>query len=273
MMEEVLAFDIETVPDVELGRRALGLDDSIADEDVARAMEQLRMQKTHGHPFPPLHQQRVVCISVVYRSAQVLRVRSLEEPAADEAAIIRSFFSGIERAAPKLVSWNGNGFDLPVLNYRALLHGIPAARFWETGENERDFRFNNYISRYHERHLDLMDVLSRYNQRQWIKLDDCAVALGFPGKSELSGSDVWPLYRQGRLEEIRAYCERDVLNTYLIYLRFEFLRGRLLRAEYVQLCDQLQTHLEEEAEARPHFAAFLTEWDRALDRAATGAPE
>ena len=141
------------------------------------------------------------------------------------------------------------------------------------GENERGFRFNNYISRYHERHLDLMDVLSRYNQRQWIKLDDCAVALGFPGKSELSGSDVWPLYRQGGLEEIRAYCERDVLNTYLVYLRFEFLRGRLLRAEYVQLCDQLQTYLEEEAEARPHLQAFLGEWDRSLDRAAAGAPE
>ena len=273
MMEEVLVFDIETVPDAELGRRLLGLDDSIPDADVARAMEQLRMQKTNGHPFPPLLQQRVVCISVVYRSPQVLRVRSLEEPEADEAAIIRSFFSGVERAAPKLVSWNGNGFDLPVLNYRALLHGIPAARFWETGDNERDFRYNNYISRYHERHLDLMDVLSRYNQRQWAKLDDCATALGLPGKAELSGKDVWPLYQQGELEQIRAYCERDALNTYLVYLRFEFLRGRLLRSEYVQLCDQLQSHLEEEGEERPHFQAFLDEWDRALDRVAAGVAE
>ena len=138
---------------------------------------------------------------------------------------------------------------------------------------KRDFRFNNYISRYHERHLDLTDVLSRYNQRQWIKLDDCAVALDFPGKPELSGSDVWPLCWRGGLEEIRVYCERDVLNTYLVYLWFEFLRRRLLQAEYVQLCDQLQAYLEEEAEARPHFAAFLAEWDRSLDRVAPSAPE
>lgn len=263
MISDVLVFDIETIPDVQLGRRIHKLSDDLPDEDVVRAMEQLRMQKTDGHPFQPLQLQRVVCISVVYRTEQVLVVKSLENLQADEEAILRSFYDGIERAAPRLVSWNGNGFDLPVLNYRAMHHGISAARFWETGEHEREFRYNNYISRYHERHLDLMDVLSRYNLRAAVGLDDCAVALGFPGKSDMSGADVWPAYRDGRLEEIRHYCETDALITYLVLLRFEFMRGNLLRDEYAEMCDQLHSYLEEED--HPHFRAFLERWDRSRD--------
>ena len=264
MIGNVLAFDIETVPDAELGRKIYGLTDDIPDEDVVRAMEQLRMQKTGGHLFQPLYLQKVVCISLVYRTESALLTKSLESLEAEESAIIRSFFEGIAHAAPRLVTWNGNGFDLAVLNYRAMYHGICAPRFWETGENEREFRYNNYISRYHERHLDLMDVLSRYNPRASAGLDDFATMLGFPGKPEgMSGSEVWPAYRDGRLAEIRAYCETDALNTYLVYLRFEHLRGNLLREEYVRLCDQLQSYLEEEEKA--HFRDFLEWWDRAGD--------
>ncbi len=264
MIGEVLAFDIETVPDVEAGRRIHGLGEEIPDEDVARAMEQLRMQKTGGHPFQPLHLQKVVCISVVYHADSVLLAKSLESPEAQEDAIIRSFFDGIDRAAPRLVSWNGGGFDLAVLNYRALRHGIRARIFWEMGESAREFRYNNYISRYHERHLDLMDMLSRYNLRAAAGLDEVATMLGFPGKPEgMSGSEVWPAYRDGRLGDIRAYCETDALTVYLVFLRFEHMRGKLSRASYVELCDQLQSYLEEEG--KPHFRDFLSRWDRARD--------
>ena len=261
MIGPVLAFDVETIPDIDLGRRIHGLGDEIPDEDVVRAMEQLRMQKTGGHQFQPLYLQKVVCISVVYRTDSTLMVKSLEDPEADEKTIVAKFFSVIDRFAPRLVSWNGNGFDLAVLNYRALYHGIQATRFWETGDGERDFRFNNYISRYHERHLDLMDVLSRYNPRAVAGLDDISVALGFPGKPQgMSGSEVWPAWQDGRLAEIRQYCETDALSTYLVFLRFELLRGRLLKEEYLELCDQLHSYLEEEDQ--PHYRDFLSRWDR-----------
>ena len=264
MIGDVLAFDIETVPDADLGRRLYNLSDDLSDEDVVRAMEQLRMQKTGGHMFQPLYLQKVVCISVVYHTESVLLAKSLEEIDSDERSIINNFFDGIERAAPRLVSWNGNGFDLAVLNYRAMHHGICAARYWETGENEREFRYNNYLSRYHERHLDLMDVLSQYNPRNAASLDHMASMLGFPGKPEgMSGAEVWPAYRDGRLAEIRAYCETDAISTYLVFLRFEFLRGNLTRTEYVLLCDQLQSYLEEED--KPHFHDFIARWDRAND--------
>lgn len=271
MIGDVLAFDIETIPDAEMGRKIHDLSDDLPDEDVVRAMEQLRMQKTGGHLFQPLYLQKVACISVVYRTDSVLVVKSLEDVEADESAIIRNFFDGIDRAAPQLVTWNGNGFDLVVLNYRAMHHGIAAARFWETGDNEREFRYNNYISRYHARHLDLMDILSRYNPRASAGLDDFATMLGFPGKPEgMSGAGVWAAYREGRMEEIRQYCEADALNTYLVFLRFEFLRGNLLREEYAGLCDQLQSYLEEED--RPHFRDFLSRWDRAGDPAGQAGP-
>ena len=109
-----------------------------------------------------------------------------------------------------------------------------------------------------------MDVLSRYNPRASAGLDDFSTMLGFPGKPEgMSGGEVWPAYRDGRLAEIREYCETDAISTYLVFLRFEFLRGNLLREEYVELCDQLQSYLEEEDKA--HFRDFLTRWDRAND--------
>ncbi|MEQ8204707.1 MAG: 3'-5' exonuclease, partial [Woeseia sp.] len=141
------AFDIETVPDVEFGRRMYDLD-GLSDADVGTAMQFKRQQKT-GSDFLPLHQQRVVAISVAFRTADTFKVWTLGDPDADEAEIIRRFYDGIERYTPELVTWNGSGFDLPVLHYRALLHGIQAPRYWDTGDNDRDFRYNNYLSRFH----------------------------------------------------------------------------------------------------------------------------
>ncbi len=79
-----------------------------------------------------------------------------------EKELIERFYDGIDRFTPNLVSWNG-GFDLPVLHYRALKHGVPGRRYWETGNEDTSFKWNNYLSRYHQRHLDLMDVLAMYN--------------------------------------------------------------------------------------------------------------
>jgi hypothetical protein len=130
----------------------------------------------------------------------------------------------IEKYTPQLVSWNGGGFDLPVLNYRALVNGIPASRFWDLGEDDREFKWNNYISRYHARHTDLMDVLAMYQTRANAPLDALAKMCGFPGKLGMDGSQVWHAFQDGRIEEIRNYCETDVVNTYLLYCRFQLMR-------------------------------------------------
>ncbi|MDH3401193.1 MAG: ribonuclease H-like domain-containing protein, partial [Chromatiales bacterium] len=121
------AFDIETVPDVEFGKALYGLD-GLSDEDAAQAMMNKRMQAT-GSDFLPLHQQRVVAISVAYRSKSGFRVWTLGDENASEKEIVSRFFDGLARFSPDLISWNGSGFDLPVLHYRAMKHGIDASRY------------------------------------------------------------------------------------------------------------------------------------------------
>ncbi len=129
------SFDIETIPDLEFGRRMWQLE-GLSDADVGWAMFFKQLQKT-GSDFLPLHQQRVVAISVALRTGDTFRFWSLGDRDSDEAELVRRFFDGIERYSPELVSWNGSGFDLPVLNYRALKHGIQAPRYWETGDDDR----------------------------------------------------------------------------------------------------------------------------------------
>lgn len=250
------SFDIETVPDVDFGRRMWNLD-GLSDADVGTAMTFMRQQKT-GSDFLPLHVQRIVAISVAFRTGDSFRVWTLGDRDADEAEIIRRFYEGIERYSPELVSWNGSGFDLPVLHYRALKHGIQAPRYWEMGDNDREFRYNNYLSRFHWRHIDLMDVLAGFQMRGRASLDQMAVMLGFPGKLGMSGDKVWPCWLDGGIDEIRNYCETDVLNTYLVYLRFEFMRGNIdavgLEKEYDLVRSTLRSMDQE------HLNQFLDAW-------------
>ena len=250
------SFDIETVPDVEFGRRFWDLD-GLSDDDVATAMLFKRQQAT-GSDFLPLHQHRIVAISVTFRTADTFKVWTLGNEDADEAEIVQRFFDGIERYTPDLVSWNGGGFDLPVLHYRALKNGIQAPRYWEMGEGDRDFKWNNYLSRFHWRHVDLMDVIAGFQPRGRASLDQMAVMLGFPGKLGMSGDKVWETYREGHIKKIRDYCETDVLNTWLVYLRFEFMRGNLdekgLEREY-SLVRSTLTKMDQ-----AHLNEFLSAW-------------
>ena len=158
-----LVFDIETVPDVDYGRRALDLE-GLGDAEVAAAMFALRREQT-GSDFLPLHLHRVVAISCALRDNDAFRIWSLGEPGDPEQVLIQRFFDGIDKYTPQLVSWNGKGFDLPVLHYRALVNSVRAPRYWDMGEDDREFKWNNYISRYHARHCDLMDLLSLYQPR------------------------------------------------------------------------------------------------------------
>ena len=252
-----LVFDIETIPDVDLGRRMFALD-GIPDEDVAKAMTFHRLQET-GSDFLPLHQHRIVAISVVWRHKDGLKVMSLGEPDSPERDLVAKFFDAIERHTPDLISWNGAGFDLPVLHYRALLHGIQSPRYWEMGENESAFRFNNYLSRFHWRHLDLMDVLSAWQGRSRASLSDIATLLGFPGKLGFAGDQVWDTWRRGDIGAIRDYCETDVLNTYLIWLRFQFMRGLLDDEGLAGEMARVRRFLA--ASEAGHWRAFAAAWD------------
>lgn len=254
----LFVFDIETIPDVEGGRRLYDLE-GLTDKEVANVMFHKRRQET-GTEFLRLHLHRIVAISVVLRSSDRFAVCSLGDEESSESEIIERFFKGIEKYVPTIVSWNGKGFDLPVLHYRSLVHGIQAPQYWETGDNNQSFKWNNYLSRYHRRHTDLMDVLAGYEMRANAPLDEVATLLGFPGKMGMSGAKVWDNYRAGDIKGIRDYCETDVLNTYLVYLRFELINGNLSHKEYEAECELVRTSLA--AEDKPHLTEFLNAWQR-----------
>jgi 3'-5' exonuclease len=256
---QTLVFDIETVPDTELGRRLYGISD-LPDKQVADIMYAKRRQETGGE-FLPHEQHRVVAISVALRERDHLKVWSLGGLEATEKEIIDRFYDGLERYTPDLVSWNGSGFDMPVLHYRSLLHGVTAARYWETGDHDQSFRWNNYLSRFHWRHLDLMDILSGFQNRGRASLQSVATLLGFPGKIGMSGADVWDAYQRGELAAIRRYCEADVLNTYLIYLRFELVRGKLTPLEYTQEIARVRQFLADSDAI--HWKEFAAAWPAA----------
>lgn len=256
-MTPALVFDLETIPDAEGLRKLNGWGADVPDAEVVERALAARREAV-GHDFLPLHLHKVAVIGCVFRDDQGLRVKTLGQADDPEAALLAGFFKTIERYTPKLVSWNGSGFDLPVLHYRALRYGIAAPRYWDTGDDDPAFRWNNYLSRFHWRHIDLMDVLSGYQSRACAPLDELAVLLGFPGKLGMSGARVWESYLAGDLAGIRNYCETDVLNTYLVYLRFELMRGRLSRERHDEECALLREHLAQAGQA--HFQEFLQAW-------------
>jgi predicted PolB exonuclease-like 3'-5' exonuclease len=257
-----LVFDIETIPDVDGLRKLHGLPGDVPDASVADMAFQLRRQATGGD-FLQLHLHKVLVISCALRDRDQFRVWSLGANGESEAEIIQRFFDGIEKYTPQLVSWNGGGFDLPVLHYRGLMHGVQAARYWDMGEGDykdsRDFKWNNYISRYHSRHLDLMDLLAMYQPRANAPLDDLAQLMGLPGKLGMSGAGVWDAYRAGKLADISNYCETDVVNTYLVYLRFQLMRGVLAPEQHKTQCELVRSTLAKSPE--PHWKEFIANWN------------
>nr|WP_294840107.1 3'-5' exonuclease [uncultured Methylotenera sp.] len=256
-MTPTLVFDIETIPDTDGIRSLLDLPADISDEDVAKiALHQRRQQ--NGTEFLPLHQHRVCAISCALREGKHFKVWTLGDPDSTEAEIIQRFFDGIEKYTPQIISWNGGGFDLPVLHYRALIHGINASRYWDLGEDDKEFKWNNYISRYHTRHLDLMDVMAMFNARANAPLDDLAKLCGFPGKLGMDGSKVWDAYKAGKIAEIRDYCETDVANTHLVYLRFQLMRGHLTPEAYEAEINLVRDTLS--GYTAPHWPEFLAAW-------------
>ncbi|HEY3180065.1 MAG TPA: 3'-5' exonuclease [Casimicrobiaceae bacterium] len=262
-MTPILVFDIETVPDVEGIRRVHDVPVQVGDADVLAWYGNYRRAATGGE-FPPLYLHRVVAVGCVLRDSAALTVWSLGETSDPEPELIRRFFDGIERYTPQLVSWNGGSFDLPVLQYRALLHGVSAARYWDWGDEDRDFRYNNYLARFHTRHLDLMDVLAMYQPRAYAGLDAMARLAGFPGKLGMDGGGVAASVTAGRLADVRNYCECDVMNTYLLYLRFRMMRGEIEGAAYARELALVRERIT--ALNAPHWHRFLDAWDRAGQR-------
>lgn len=257
-MTPVLVFDIETVPDVAGIRRVHDAPPGLPDGELMAWYAQQRRAAT-GNDFAPHALQRVVAIACALSEGTKFKIASVGDVDDPEPALIRRFFEMLDVHAPQLVSWNGSGFDLPVLHYRAMIHGVTAHRYWDWGDDDKDFKFNNYLGRYHTRHLDLMEVLALYQPRVYAGLDVMARLCGFPGKFGMDGSEVAGAVAAGRLAEVRDYCETDVFNTFLLYQRFRLMRGEIDAAGYAAELAIARERIA--ASDAPHWKAYLAAWD------------
>jgi len=258
-MTPTLVFDIETCPDIAGLRRVHTLPQGLDDAAVLAWYSQQRRAQT-GSDFAAHTLHKVVAIGCALREGTTFRVWSLGEADDPEEELIRRFFEGIGRYVPQLVSWNGSGFDLPVLHHRALIHGVAAAKYWDWGDDDKEFRYNNYLGRYHTRHLDLMEVLACYQPRACASLDTIARLCGFPGKLGMDGGDVYAAVCAGRLDDVRRYCETDVLNTYLLYQRFRLMRGELSSEDYANEMAIVRERIG--STGAPHWQQFIAAWDK-----------
>jgi len=267
--QNLFVFDIETVPDTEAVANLTGFDGTET-QQRRDELERYHLEITGGkNAFPRQPFHKVVAISFLEAEIQrggiggesyhLRELRSGGEAGFDEKQLLQGFFSYFERLKPRLVSYNGRGFDLPVLKYRAMVHGIQAPWLYEGGD-----KWNSYQSRYSaDWHCDLLEVLSDFGASARGKLNEVCSVLGFPGKFGVDGSDVAAMFDAGRIAEIRDYCETDVLNTYLVYLRLMQHRGTISTESYNQAVADIVALIEAEGAARPHLAEFLEAWGTA----------
>lgn len=267
--QTLFVFDIETIYDVHAAKTLTGSEET----DVLilrKQLEAYHADATEGkNTFPrqPFHQ--VVAISFLeaeisrdgkHETYALKELRSGGKEGVDEKTLLEGFFQYVAKLKPRLVSYNGRTFDLPVLKYRAMLHGISASWLYHSGD-----KWNNYGSRYSlDWHCDLLDALSDFGASARCKLHEVCAVMGYPGKIGVDGSQVAPLYDAGRIKEIRDYCETDVLNTYLVYVRYMYHRGDISQAGYNQAIRDVLSYLKE-TDDRPHLGEFFAAWEEACD--------
>jgi 3'-5' exonuclease len=252
----VLIFDIETVTDLKSGAHLYQLD--LADDDLEQALMKLRRQEA-GTDFQRLALHEIVCISGLWiDELGAMKLFSFSREKFTEAEILRKFLSIFDKRNPTLVSWNGSQFDLPVILFRAMYHGLSAPSLFDQGEIDTQKRYNNYQNRYHHRHVDLMDIMAMFNGRNFQKLDDIAQLLGFPGKRGEEGYHVPAYIKAQEWLKLTSYCEGDVLNTWLIYIRWLLLKGQLNSEDHRLWVQSTREYLT----TQPQHSQFLEIWSK-----------
>ena len=241
--QPIIVWDLETVPDLP-GFAA-------ANNMVGASTDAIRTAL--GDKFPKLIYHSIVCIGAVIANREQThwKVTAIAAPHVGERTekqLISGFVERIAEWKPLLVTFNGNGFDLPVLRYRAMIHKIAAP-----GLSGRP-----YFNRYTEDAIDLCDVLSSFSPSGRVTLDEMSRIFGTPGKpDDISGKDVERLFLQGKIQEIANYCETDVVNTYRVWLRHELFRGKLSQTEFEASEADLIEFIRSRSNTKPHLQRFV----------------
>lgn len=237
-------FDIETRIDKSLVKAVYAPHDGASEEAV---FERVRadLLSAQGSDFFPIsfHVPIAIVVGNVTSELELASVEQVGGPDATEESMVRAFWERVEQFRGTLVSFNGRHFDLPVLELQALRYGCAAPRYFNEKYGHR-YRYSE------QGHYDLYDFLTNaggYRLRGGFHL--VAQLIGLPGKGSVDGGQVQELWEAKRHAEIQAYCRRDVIQTYLLFLRIELVRGRIAPAEYaraVEAAAPLSAELREE---------------------------
>lgn len=299
----ICVFDIETVPDIELVRQYYELDFDLSEIEVCQHAFSTQKEKS-GSEFLPIYWHRVVSIASVIcdeygrfikvgnfgkKSAQSTEANSTESSAesnakikdksstesnadsssfahlADERAILSDFLRFINSKEPRLVSFNGRGFDLPTIMLRAMKYNLSAFGYFESeNASKTKNKWENYRARYSEKwHTDLLECLGNFGSVRNLNLDNVCKMLGIVGKYEVSGGDVYSLYYDKKdIEKIDFYCQSDVLNTYWLYLKYAILKDELRLEDYAGILEDFKEKLPKD---REYSQAFITNINAELE--------
>lgn len=203
-----LIFDIETVPDETLWKPSPPKPRSRAKTDQ----------------FAPLYAHRIIVIGFAMFDDNLAFMGANAVANDNEIALITQFSEWFATQPATLVTFNGRGFDVPVLNLRALRHGIDQRYYGPQHRRRYD----------EENHLDLMAALTEYGAlgRAGFSLGVLSSVIGLGSKSEFDGSMVAAAYAKGEIEKIRSYCVQDCLRSGFLLMRYLLMRGRLPADQY-----------------------------------------
>ncbi|MBU6140884.1 MAG: 3'-5' exonuclease [Proteobacteria bacterium] len=264
--QNLFVFDIETIPDLNAARNLLDFSDGSTTE-LREGLTKYHLDLTdqkNSFLRQPFHQ----VVSISFLEAEIVRdfsgqefyrlidIRSGGDLQSSEVDLIRGFFTHLKKNFSRLVSFNGKGFDLPVLKYAAMKNEVEASWLYKKGD-----KWNNYSQRYSlDWHCDLVDAFSDFGASAKVKMNELCAAFNLPGKIGVDGSQVMQMFDEGKLQEIRDYCETDVINTYLLYLVYQHHNGTLSKESLVKCKENLREFLEERASDKKHFREFLGAW-------------
>ena len=231
----ICVFDCESIPDVELLRKIYdyGGNDIEVCEMAFKAQENL-----NGSSFLPLPFHKIISISAVIcdDNCNFIKVGNYKE-GLSEQEIISDFLFYFNKHNPKLVSFNGRAFDIPLIMLRAMKYNLNANAYFEVENTKYNKnKWDNYRSRYSENfHIDLLDCLGFFGAARAMRLDAVCKMANIPGKFDTSGDDVFRLYYEGEIQKINDYCQSDVLNTYWLFLKYLLLQDKISIEDYASL--------------------------------------
>ena len=260
-----LIFDIETVGDGDLIQKVRYPYENLTPREAVTKYRRQLMEETGKDVLPGTFVLPVsVAIAKVAADYRLTELTVLDAPAFRPQEIVRRFWQGWQHYdRPTLVTFNGRGYDMPIMELAAYRFGLSVPAWFNVDSKSFEQSRNRYN---HEAHLDLQDLLSNFGAfRMSGGLNLLASLINKPGKSGIDGSQVQDMYWNGQVEQINDYCRCDVLDTYFVFLRSRVLIGRLTLQEEATLTQMTREMLEEQAENHAAYKHYLASWDARLN--------